>query len=307
MVGQIGYMLPGTPVQDSPSALMQLPATLVALAKRTTVFQSYARASTSERAVFDRYGFRSTLIVPLIVRSEAIGAAYVHYKQEDQEITDEDSTFAGALAAQCALAIEKARLHDELAAAHLRLVTVLDQLPYGIILADLPDGRISFSNSAACELIGCDNMPSYTTVTDLPFVTDKPGIFGDIQHQIEDSLHTGKPISGQSIRVVTPDGHETPAIVHVSPMLDGSNRQLGAICVLETGISADRIGKMTSDIVRSISHELRNPLTSLVGNIQLLQRHIQGSEPVDLTYVTTRVDRLEASSKQLNTILKARE
>jgi signal transduction histidine kinase len=90
-------------------------------------------------------------------------------------------------------------------------------------------------------------------------------------------------------------------------MLDGSNRQLGAICVLETGISADRIGKMTSDIVRSISHELRNPLTSLVGNIQLLQRHIQGSEPVDLTYVTTRVDRLEASSKQLNTILKARE
>jgi excisionase family DNA binding protein/PAS domain S-box-containing protein len=307
MVGQIGYMLPGTPVQDSPATLMQLPATLVALAKRTTVFQSYARASTSERAVFDRYGFRSTLIVPLIVRSEAIGAAYVHYRQEDQEITDEDSTFAGALAAQCALAIEKARLHDELAAAHQRLVSVLDQLPYGIVLADLPDGHISFANSAACELIGCDTNQPFRTIGDLPFITDKPGLFGEIQHQIEDALHTGKPVSGQSVRVVKPEGDDTPAIIHVNPMLDGSDRQIGAICVIETGLSADRVGKLTTDIIQSISHELRNPLTSLVGNIQLLQRHLQGPDPVDITYVSTRVDRLDASAAQLNSLLKARK
>lgn len=307
MVGQIGYMLPGAPVQESPSALMQLPATLVALAKRTTVFQSYARASTSERAVFDRYGFRSTLIVPLIVRSEAIGAAYVHYRDEDQEITDEDSTFAGALAAQCALAIEKARLHDELAAAHQRLVSVLDQLPHGIILAETPDGRLTFANSAACALVGCQENGPYKMVNELPLIAEKPGLFGTIERQIEATLHSGKPITGQSVRIVRPGAKEVPAIVHINPLRDGGGRQIGAICVLEAGPTADQTEQFTAEIVSAIAYELRNPLTSMIGNLQLLQRHIKGEEPVDIEYIAGRVDRLEVIGQQLTTVLKSRE
>jgi PAS domain S-box-containing protein/excisionase family DNA binding protein len=307
MVGQVGYKLGGAPVQDSPEALMDLPATIRALAKRTAILHTYAKASTSERLVFDRYGFRSALIVPLLVGAEAIGAAYVNYLNDDLHVNDEDLAFAGALAAQCALAIEKARLHDELAAAHQRLVSVLDQLPYGIILAEAPDGYITFANSGALSLIGTADISGYRTVNDLPLISVKPGLFGTIDRQIEATLRSGKPIQGQSIRIVQPQGDEIPAIAHVSVLSDGFGRPIGAICVLEAGRDAGQTEKLTEEIASAIGHELRNPLTALLGNIQLLRRRIDQMDDVDLGYIGERIDRIEGLSKQLGSILKSRE
>jgi PAS domain S-box-containing protein/excisionase family DNA binding protein len=307
MVGQVGYKLGGAPVQDSPEALMQLPATILALAKRTEVFHTYAKASTSERMVFDRYGFRSALIVPLVVGAEPIGAAYVNYLHEDHTLNDEDLAFAGALAAQCALAIEKARLHDELGAAHQRLVSVLDQLPYGIILAEAPDGLMTFANSVARSLVGDLNANGFRTVNDLPLISVKPGLFGTIDRQIEATFRSGKRIQGQSVRIARPSGDDIPAIAHVSVLSDAAGGQIGAICVLETGPDADQTEKLTGEIASVIAHELRNPLTALIGHIQLLRRRIDQLDEIDLDYLSERIDRLEGIGKQLSSVLKAHE
>jgi PAS domain S-box-containing protein/excisionase family DNA binding protein len=307
MVGQVGYKLGGTPVQDSPRALMDLPATIRALAKRTAILHTYAKASTSERLVFDRYGFRSALIVPLMVGAEPIGAAYVNYLDDDHNVDDGDLAFAGALAAQCALAIEKARLHDELASAHQRLVSVLDQLPYGIILAEAPDGFITFANSVAQSLVGNLDSNEYRTVNDLPLISVKPGLFGTIDRQIEATLRSGKRIQGQSVRIVQPNKEEIPAVAHVNVLSDSVDRQIGVICVLEAGPDARQTEKLTGEIATAIAHELRNPLTALIGNIQLLRRRIDQMEQPDLEYISDRIDRIEGISKQLGSVLKARE
>jgi PAS domain S-box-containing protein/excisionase family DNA binding protein len=307
MVGQVGYKLGGMPVQESPEALMQLPGTLVALAKHSAILHTYVKASTSERIVFDRYGFRSALIVPLLVRGEPIGTAYVNYLDDDRNLTEEDFAFAGALAAQCALAIEKARLHDELAAGHQRLVSVLDQLPYGIILAEAPDGFITFANSVARSLVGWTRKGAIKTVSDLPLVSVEPGLFGTIDRQIEATLRRGKPIQGQAVRIVQPDQSEIPAVAHVSVLHDGSGRQTGAICVLVIGPDADHAEKLTSDIASAIAHELRNPLTALIGNVQLLRRRIEEMDEFDLDYITDRIDRIESTGKQIGSILLLRE
>ncbi|MFL5759389.1 MAG: excisionase family DNA-binding protein [Thermomicrobiales bacterium] len=250
---------------------------------------------------------RSMVIAPLRRGEQLIGSFIGDWDGEQHEFCEDELGLTQIIANQAALAFDLARSRDKLAAADWQLAFVLEQLPYGIILVDSPDGRLIFANSAACVLIGRQDLGPDRTLAELPLIAEKPEIFGDFDHQIEGTLTAGKAVSAQPIRVVNPDGSETEAIISVNPMRDRDERQIGAVCVLETGPGADRTAKMTTAIVDSITHQLRNTLTSLIGNVQLLQRHLRGQEPVDLDFVAARVDRIEASGIQLGAVLKARE
>jgi two-component system, sporulation sensor kinase A len=93
----------------------------------------------------------------------------------------------------------------------------------------------------------------------------------------------------------------------VNVLSDSVDRQIGVICVLEAGPDARQTEKLTGEIATAIAHELRNPLTALIGNIQLLRRRIDQMEQPDLEYISDRIDRIEGISKQLGSVLKARE
>jgi signal transduction histidine kinase len=81
------------------------------------------------RAVDDRSSFdtKSILGVPLTIRNEVIGVMEVLNKLQDEGFSQDDIQIANTLAAQAAIAIENARLLDELQDAYRNLAE-LDQL-----------------------------------------------------------------------------------------------------------------------------------------------------------------------------------
>lgn len=121
MVGQVGHRMDEPTIESVTSELLTLPGTLIALGRREPIMLRYDEASDQEREYYDRYRFRSSLIAPLLAGAEPIGAAYVNYADEERDLSDEELAFAAALAAQCAVAIEKARLLDRYEAENLRL------------------------------------------------------------------------------------------------------------------------------------------------------------------------------------------
>ncbi|MGH2531292.1 MAG: GAF domain-containing protein [Thermomicrobiales bacterium] len=110
MVGQVGYRMDEPDIESATSELLTLPTTMIAMGRGEPLVLHYDEASEHEREFFDRYGFRSTVIAPLLTRSESVGAAYVNFAAEGREITEAELTFAAALATQCAAAIDRARL-----------------------------------------------------------------------------------------------------------------------------------------------------------------------------------------------------
>ena len=153
MTGQVGYRFT-TPAEAMEIEAGALPTTMRAFERRGPIYYTYEDAEASERVYFDQLGFRSTTIVPLIVGDEMIGVAYVNYVDDHQVPSDEDLRFVGALANQCAIAIDKTRLLARMETAHQRLLAVIDQLPQGVVITDAPDSRIALANRAAEAIWG---------------------------------------------------------------------------------------------------------------------------------------------------------
>ncbi|MCS7259485.1 MAG: GAF domain-containing sensor histidine kinase [Anaerolineae bacterium] len=82
---------------------------------------------------------RSILCVPMMVRGTVIGAIEVLNKTGDAQFTAQDRDLLTILAAQSAVAIENARLYQNLRAEHHRLVTVEAEVRHRLA-RDIHDG-----------------------------------------------------------------------------------------------------------------------------------------------------------------------
>jgi signal transduction histidine kinase len=89
---------------------------------------------------------RGWLAAPLIAHDGAnLGLIQVSDKYEG-DFTEEDEAVLVQLAQMASVAIENARLLDELAGERSRLVAVLEQMPAGVMLAEAPSGRLLLAN-----------------------------------------------------------------------------------------------------------------------------------------------------------------
>jgi len=62
--------------------------------------------------LLEQTGHRAQLVAPLIAAGSTIGAVGIAFR-EDQDFTNDEKQFAAALAGQCAIALERARLYEK--------------------------------------------------------------------------------------------------------------------------------------------------------------------------------------------------
>ncbi len=272
MVGQAGYRFNDPPAEQLVLDPSSVPTTMVAFARQAPLFYTYAEAAPSERMIFDQHGFRSAIIAPLIVDGELIGVAYVNYATPDRRPSREDLGFAAALANQCAVAIDKTRLMERSESAHRRLLAVVDQLPQGVIIVEGSTGQIALANRAAEELLGTslvDALPGlgFADADGIPF---EPGA-----RPLERTLRTGQERLGEPLCITRPDGTQVTVLANHAPVTDAAGRIVGAVGVIQDVAQLTAIDRAKDEFLSVVAHELRNPLTSLRGNLQLLHRRIR--------------------------------
>ena len=294
MTGQVGYRL-GADAAELQIDAVALPTTMVAFARRAPVYYTYAEAAPTERDLFDRLGFRAAIIVPLIAGEELIGAAYVNYATAERRPTEEELGFAAALASQCAVAIEKRRLMDRLEAAHWRLLAVVDQLPQGVIIVEAPSGRLVLANRAAEQLRGAALPEAAASALGLAGADGSafpPG--GD---PLTLTLHSGQGRYGEALTLVRPDGGRVAVLANHVPIHDAAGRVVGAVSVLQDAAQFRALERAKDEFLSIAAHELRNPLTSLHGNLQLLLRRVQ--QDPERAAETERLETIIAQSDRL--------
>jgi PAS domain S-box-containing protein len=148
---------------------------------------------------------------------------------------------------------------------------LVDLLPDAILQLD-PDGRIKDANAAAVDLTG---YPLDTLVGSIcadlldPQTKDGQPLVADGLHPSA-TLRSVRAIPEQEVLLLRADGAEVMAFVTGSYQRNGTGKLKGAMLVLrEAGRRAHQT-PTGMEIVSTVSHELRSPLTSVKGYTGLL-------------------------------------
>lgn len=263
---------------------------------------------------------RSYLAVPVKSHSgEMLGGLF--YGHEEVGVFEESSEIlVAAIAAQAAVAIENARLREQLtrrlgdlqqaqnvqkdAAKHLsELAAIVASSDDAIISKDL-NGIITSWNNGATRILGYDpeEMVGQSILKLIPeeLHSDEPVILGKIR--------SGERIDHFETIRLTRDERRLEVSLTVSPVRDDTGEIVGASKILRDISSQKRMERSllqaekiaaTGRMAATIAHEINNPLEAVVNLLYLVRASV--TDPKALSYLDTaerELDRVSHIARQ---------
>jgi two-component system NtrC family sensor kinase len=200
--------------------------------------------------------------VPLVLKDRVIGALGVTARQEPHPFEQHIVQLLSVLADFAAIAIENARHYAATERARDTLSTILLDTEDAIIVVD-DEGYILFCNAAACGTFDLDAARCYGQP--LAEVLD---------HREVVELFSKEARSGRSRRseIALADGRSLHAQLTII-------RGVGRVVVMQDITHLKDLNRIKSDFVATVSHDLRTPLTAILGYVELVRRSGPLTEP----------------------------
>lgn len=206
----------------------------------------------SPQKIKTSYLVHSLLYVPLRVRGRTIGVLGVDNRKAGRVLTQEDVTVMSAIADYAAIAIDNARLYQKTEADLRKLETVLTQTEDAVLLVDL-ENRLLMANRSACQAFGVDGVLIGRSLVES---FDDPGLLelvrapGQQPRRSEISVGDGRVFNAQRTPI--------PGV--------------GQAVVMQDITHLKELDRIKSEFVTTVSHDLRSPLTAILGYVELIGR-----------------------------------
>jgi two-component system phosphate regulon sensor histidine kinase PhoR len=198
------------------------------------------------------YLVHSLVYAPLRVRNRVIGVLGVDNRTRGKALSDHDIAILTTMADYAALAIENAQLYLRSEAERSQLETILTQIENGVIVVDVKN-RLMLINKMAQEAFGISNEhlgePAEKIFKD-PKLLALINLPSDQSKREEIELDDGKVFHAQR-----------------TPIED-----VGQAIVMQEITHLKELDRIKSDFVTTVSHDLRSPLTAILGYIELIGR-----------------------------------
>jgi two-component system phosphate regulon sensor histidine kinase PhoR len=237
------------------------------------------------RRIKTHYFFRDLAYVPLVVKNESIGVLGVTNRETSNATFEPHMLqFLSLLADFAAIAIENARLYAASEKERETLNTVLRDTEDAIIVTDQYN-RVLFCNPAACRAFDVQYPQSrghaLTRVIDhqevIELFSQEPSNTGRSRRR-EIELAEGARILNAQLSIV---------------------KGVGRVAVMQDITHLKELDRIKSDFVTTVSHDLRSPLTSILGYIELIRRSGPLNE-VQQQFVT----RITSSVKSITVLIE---
>jgi PAS domain S-box-containing protein len=195
-----------------------------------------------------------------------------------------------------AILSEKTVLEQNLRANERRLQGILDTMAEGVVTTGA-DGKLIYANPMAQKIIGLtEEQILDRSYNDPKWRSER--VDGSVlpreDHPMYAALRTGLPIYDQEIGIVVEGRDKIYVSVNAAPLLDDENRVSGGIVTFTDVTNRRRILQEKDDFISVASHELKTPIASLKGALQLLDRMQDNISP------EKRAKLLAQSNKSLN-------
>ncbi|MGH7498104.1 MAG: ATP-binding protein [Gemmatimonadales bacterium] len=277
---------------------------------------------------------RAFMAVPLIVQGNVTGLLAVA-REGESPWTMVDELVLAAVADQSAAPIEIARLSEEVRLARLvaenmrlsqaelaarteleaeraRLVTVLDNIPSGVILLDSPSGEIAFVNRAVAHLLRLPGTATNQSAVDMLYasshVDGRPYAPGD--WPLARALNHGETVAGEDVVCLRGDGTPATYSVNASAIRDAREAIVAAVVTftdvtqrrlverhLRQVQQMDAVGRLAG----GVAHEANNQMMVVLSAATFLLRRLDLPEEVrhDVHYMKRAAERTARVTSQL--------
>jgi two-component system, OmpR family, phosphate regulon sensor histidine kinase PhoR len=198
------------------------------------------------------YFVKALIYVPLIFQGKVIGVLGVDNQEHQRSFKEKDVTLLSAIADYSVVAIENWRLYNQTELERKKLSTILSQVDDGVIVID-ENENILLLNEKAKDLFFIDDQSIGKQFTDVFQQEEMLGIFYNklIQPERAEIKFSDKRFYG---------------ITHIQ--VSG----LGTILTLHDISYLKELDRLKTDFVNAVSHDLRSPLTSILGYSDLIHR-----------------------------------
>jgi two-component system NtrC family sensor kinase len=207
---------------------------------------------SSPQKIKTAYLVHSLIYVPLRVRGKTTGVLGVDNRKAGRILTQQDVIVMMAMADYAAIAIENAQLYYRTESERRKLETVIKDTQSGVIVVD-PENRVMMLNKTAKDAFNV-----------------KGEYFGRSVAEVFDHsrlLEVIRAGSGPSRReeVNVDDGR-------IFSVQKSSINAVGYSIVMHDITHLKDLDRIKSEFVTTVSHDLRSPLTAILGYVELIER-----------------------------------
>ncbi len=208
----------------------------------------------SPQKITTSYLVHSLAYVPLSLHGHTFGVLGIDNRIEHAPLKEHDTKLLLALAEYAVIAIANAGLYANIKRERNKLETVLTSIQDGVIVMD-QDQRLILVNEVAAGAFGLELKNAlgrnYHEV---------------IEHkELLDLLSRTTRSLGGPVELPVADGRVFSALLTPVP-------SIGVALTLHDITNLKKLDRIKSDFVSTVSHDLRSPLTAILGYVELIER-----------------------------------
>jgi PAS domain S-box-containing protein len=201
-------------------------------------------------------------------------------------------------------ATERERLLDEVQHRVAELESTLSALSNGLIIYDR-DGSVLRMNRAAENILGYSTK-EWAAMTDVQRQTavrmdDTEGRQIALDQTPRAKALRGKSIVGEQISIQQRAGNALQLLVSASPIRDEHGEIVGAVVSYTDITPLAELIQLRDDVTSTISHDLRQPLTAIIGQSQLAERALAADQK---DVAVRSVEAIHTSANRMNAMIR---
>lgn len=209
--------------------------------------------ASSPQKIKTAYLVYNLIYVPMRLQGRAIGVLGVDNRQSGKPFNDYHLTLVTSLADYAAIAVENARLYQQTSIERNKLQTILTKIHDGVLVIDL-DQCVILANQTFQEMFALQG--SDVEGKPLQDVVNHPDLL---------SLLEDHPEIPRRSEITLEDGRVMITQVTPIPMV-------GLAVTMQDITHLKELDRIKSDFVSTVSHDLRSPLTAIMGYVELIPR-----------------------------------
>jgi two-component system phosphate regulon sensor histidine kinase PhoR len=248
------YMRAARNFQDEFIRTFRLPIKDSLVSQVIQTGQPFLLDENTPQKIKTAYLVHSLIYVPLQLHGRVFGVLGVDNRLKRLPFKERDVKLLSAIAEFAVIAVDNARLYSNTNQERQRLESILTQIQDGVVVLD-KNHKVVLVNQAARNILQL-NEQSVTgkKLSDVVHHTDLVNLI----------THLGEEASARS-ELTTEDGRVFDCWVSEIP-------GIGLAISMHDITYLKKIDRIKSDFVSAISHDLRSPLTAIMGYIELIER-----------------------------------
>lgn len=248
------YMRAGRNFEEDFARTFRLPVKDSLAGKVLETGESISFSEDSPNKIKTSYLVYSLIYVPLRVQERVIGVLGVDNRHNKRPFSQHHELLMAVLSDYAAISIQNAQLYSDSETERAKFATTLTSIQDGVILLD-KENRILLINPAAQRAFGL-GLNNLVGLPVLDAITHND--FAGLLESISDNPLKYHEIAFEDGRVFN---------TQYTPI-----EEIGAVVTMEEITHLKMLDRLKNDFIHTISHDLRSPLTAIMGYVELLER-----------------------------------